>query len=305
MKTLVTAKMNPDLENFSSCLAYASFLCQTRTSDSFDAKFKEKVSLDAEYMAKITGLSPEKYILKPTDDKYKSYILLGDDNQREFPKRVIREDVIERIDNIQHEDFVDFPYAQYQYEKVASIATLIAEKYFFSRSATISSENGILLLAAICLGTGNFKSSSTTFRDIRMKNWLIEEEKIDVDICKRMLNWRSDFIENFLEEVVKSEIKQVKLKNGKKFRLLELLTMDAENLAMRKDELLRYINAMKGKEDSIILIQDVKKGTTRIISTNDTFYDILRNIGFGGKKLKGILQTEKLVDQGTILSHLI
>ncbi|HRN86282.1 MAG TPA: DHH family phosphoesterase [Candidatus Dojkabacteria bacterium] len=244
MKTLITAYENPDLDGTACAYAYAEFL--NKNGRNVVAGVFGKPHREAQYVF-------DKFSIEPINDANKlnqeidSIIIVDASDIRGLSDKINPEKVIEIIDHRKVNEADNFSNAKVQIELVGSAATLIAEKFYESRTS-ISKESAVLLYSAIVSNTINFKANVTTERDHKMAEWLLSQFEQPDNYIHEMFKFKSKFTQPLSEiiegdfstpefEGIKVGIAQLEIINAKQFveeNLVEITNI-LNNLKIARD----------------------------------------------------------------------
>ncbi|HRN71056.1 MAG TPA: DHH family phosphoesterase, partial [Candidatus Woesebacteria bacterium] len=195
MKTLITAYENPDLDGTACAYAYAEFL--NKNGGDVVAGIYGKIHREAQFVF-------DKFDIKPLADADKlnneidSIIIVDASDIRGLSDKINPAKVIEIIDHRKVNEADKFPNAKVQIELVGSAGTLIAEKFYESRTS-ISKESAVLLYSAIVSNTINFKANVTTERDHKMAEWLLSQFELPDNFVHEMFKFKSTFTQPLAE----------------------------------------------------------------------------------------------------------
>ncbi len=183
----ITCYVNPDLDGFACVVAYTEFLNKNgilATPAIFGNPQEEAVYImkrfNFKYPDPIKTLKNENKIVLVD-----SSIISGIDRSIDPLK------VVEIIDHRQVNDSLKFTNAKIQIDLIGSAATMIAER-FFNTKTDISYESAVLLFGAIISNTLNFQAPLTSNRDREMAKWLGEKTGLPETFTHEMFLAKSD-----------------------------------------------------------------------------------------------------------------
>lgn len=181
LKTLITAKVNPDLDGVACTYAYSQLLA-AQGKDVVGALFGTPQP-EARFLIDKFHINDIKF---NSSQSFAQFILVDASHIKGMPEIVRATDVIEAIDHRQLDDGEQvLPNAVIQNELIGAAATLITEKYYNS-SIPISVNAAILLYGAIYSNTLNFKVEMTSQRDYQAVAWLKQQTSIPNDLIYQM-----------------------------------------------------------------------------------------------------------------------
>ncbi len=176
--TLVTPKINPDMDGVASALAYANIY-------SAEAVFFGELQPEPQLVLEKLDMDVEMNVKKAWD----LFVIVDASSLRGMPEVIRREDVVEVIDH-RKVDLTQvrrlFPNARIQIELVGAAATLVAERL----KEAPEKELAILIYCAIISNTLNLKSCTTTKRDIKIMKKMLEVAPKAEEIAKKCLPTR-------------------------------------------------------------------------------------------------------------------
>jgi manganese-dependent inorganic pyrophosphatase len=291
--TFITAKIVPDLDGVACAVAYAEYL----NAKGVESKviFEDHVNFEAKYVSTQLGISN---LISDKDAKFNSednFILVDFCEKYGLPTFIEPSLVIELIDHREFPAFDYYPNAKWRVEKVGAAATLIAEFYYFDKKIVINPITATLLLCAIYSNTVNFKSENTTFRDIRMRDWLATVAS-DPKLPEKMFDFKSRYIFENLEEVLGDELKIMINKEGKKIIIFQLETSDSKLILENKQTVEAKLKKLLPEaEIYYLLIQDEQRGNTLILSSDSSLSERLISKGLNLHIHEDIIVLENLM----------
>jgi manganese-dependent inorganic pyrophosphatase len=188
-KLLITPYGNPDLDGTACAFAYAEFLRKEgkdAVANIFGTPHREaQFVLDT---FKIPSFVDAEAIVSDVD----GIVIVDASDIRGLSGKIKPEQVVEIIDHRKINEASKFPNAKIQIELVGSAATLIAEKFYNSKTF-ISQEAAALLFSAIISNTINFQAKVTTERDHKMADWLRTKFPLLDNYVHEMFSFKSQF----------------------------------------------------------------------------------------------------------------
>ncbi|MFA6382266.1 MAG: DHHA2 domain-containing protein [Candidatus Buchananbacteria bacterium] len=195
IKLLVTPYKNPDLDGTACAFAYAEFF--QKNDKAVVAAIFGTPHREAQFVLNkfnIPALADAEAVINEVDE----IIIVDASDLRGLSDKIKPEKVIEIIDHRKINEAYTFPNAKAQIELVGSAATLIAEKFFNSKTA-ISQESAALLFSAIISNTINFQANVTTERDHKMADWLKTNFSVPPNYIHEMFLDKSQFKKSLKE----------------------------------------------------------------------------------------------------------
>lgn len=187
-KTLVTAKVNPDLDGTACSLAYAHLLNQ-KGIEAQGGVFGYPQS-EVEYFIEKQGI---KIPILSEDSQYENFILVDASSMKGMPEVVRAENVVEVIDHRKAEAEKEFPNAKIQIELIGAAASLIVERFIESKIVP-TLDQAKLLYGAIFHNTLNFISSNVDDKDRKAIEFLEKEFNLKKDLAQEMFQYSTDKI---------------------------------------------------------------------------------------------------------------
>lgn len=240
--SLVTAKINPDLDGVASAYAYSRLLQkqqQNATEGIFGHPHVEVQYLIDRFQIDDIAYSPSGH--------FDSFILVDASDVAGMPQVIRPEDVIEVIDHREfHRAKELFPRAKIQIEKVGAAATQIAERYQ-NANVSIDRNSAILLYGAIYSNTLHLKASVTTQRDQSAIEWLQKQTQIPQGLIHDMFVAKTEAASRSVENVLQSDWKEFIL-DSKCIGIaqLEVLQLD-DFIRDYLDQILKVLDDLKQK----------------------------------------------------------
>lgn len=203
-KTLVTAKVNPDLDGTSCTLVYSDLLNQT-------GKQAEGI-ITGSPQSEVKYFIDKHNIQIPTrqdelTDNWSEYILVDASSIKGMPKVVVPNKVIEVIDHRTGEPEKEFPNAKIQNELIGAAATIIVER-FIKAGKKIQPDHSKLLYGAIYHNTLNFIATNTTQRDKDATLYLEQTYKLDNSIIREMFDYATREVEGDVKTALENDAKE-------------------------------------------------------------------------------------------------
>ncbi len=234
---LITSYPHPDLDGLAGAFGYAEFL--TKTGQQAEVGMLGKVNDESQYILDTFNI-PSVKIIQDTE-QYNKIILVDTSN---LNKNFDPNKVIEIIDHRKDNEAEKFSNAKIYIELVGAAATLVVEK-FIEHNIFISKESAILLAGAIISNTLNFKSNTTTDRDIKAFEWLKSQIKIPENFAKDLFNSKSDLAGPKLEQVIRDDFISFTV-NKTKVGIAQIEIFNMDNLIKdREEEIIKILNQLK------------------------------------------------------------
>jgi inorganic pyrophosphatase/exopolyphosphatase len=275
MDILVTSYSNPDLDGTASAIGYAEFL-RKNNKDAIVAIFG-KPHREAQFALRTfnipTPLSAEKLI--PDVNKI---VIVDASSMTGLVTSIDPCKVIEIIDHRKSHDAYEFSNAKIQIEQVGSAATLVAERFYNSKTE-ISEASAALLFSAIVSNTINFKAKVTTERDHKMADWLKTKFFIPNNYVYEMFADKSKF--NIpLKDVIIEDFAPIKLSVNFGIAQLEIINVEdfiKKNLAELKSILL---SLKKERKTDVLFLTciDIEKGFNMLVVVDDRTKNMLEKV---------------------------
>ncbi len=204
VKTLVTAKINPDIDGTACALAYSNLLNQIG-QDTESILFGSPQAETQYFVTQHNITIPT----KPDgfDGGWDNFILVDMSDVKGMPKTVSVEKVIEIIDHREGEPEKSFPNAKIQSELIGAAATLIVER-FIANNRELSIDQAKLLYGAIYHNTLNFTASNTSDRDRSAVQYLKQKFNFDKGLPQEMFLYATDRILTDIPRALKEDAKQ-------------------------------------------------------------------------------------------------
>lgn len=239
-KTLITAKVNPDLDGVACTYAY-SYLLNKQGLNVVGGVFGQPHP-EAQYLINRFQIDD---INNNPQDSFDKFILVDASDIKGMPSVVRAEDVIEAIDHRKADDISRIlPNAKIQNELIGAAATLITEK-FYDCQITISQNAAILLYGAIYSNTLNFKVEMTNKRDYQAVEWLRTQTEIPDGLIHQMFLEKTKSISNNLQEVLSNDFKSWII-NNQTFGVAQLEVVQlSEIIQVYYEQIIEVLNKLK------------------------------------------------------------
>jgi len=155
----------------------------------------------------------------------------------------------------------------YRNEPVGSTATIIAEMFREKMTEPPAGIAGILC-GAIISDTINFKSPTSTAKDIDTASWLSEVADIDMDaFAVEMFEYSSSIKNLSVEEIVNNDFKDYDI-GGSKVGIGQVNTTELRSLKKMREDILRFMKSLAGENNYnlvMLLISDIIEEETRVL----------------------------------------
>lgn len=173
---LIIPPENPELDGVAAAFGYSEFLKKHEESPAA-AAFGEPDQKSKYLLDRIEeSISDASYHLYSMEE----IVLVDASHMRQLSTRIKPGDVVEIINNEDDEVQELFEEAEKNIKDVASVSTIIAEK-FREDDTEMSDEAAMMLYGAIIDATDDLESEHTTDRDREMAEWLKEDLEIEDD----------------------------------------------------------------------------------------------------------------------------
>lgn len=300
--TYITGKILPDLDAVACAIAYANYLTKKNPKETYEPIFQEDIIFEAKFVLESLKITPNIY-LKTTKLEEANYIMVDFSASAGLPGFVIPDKVSEVIDHRDFPEYELFKNSKWRVDRVGAAATIIAEFFYFDKTVSLDPITATLLLCAIYSNTVNFKSSNTTFRDLRMRDWLTSVCD-DSSLPRLMLEYKSDYIINNLEKVLLEEKKTNTFQNGQTFSLYQIETSKTEAILANRAEIVKRLAVMDPLiRYNYLLIQDEKNGKTDIISNDQLQSDAFLRVGLSGKSVEDYWEVDKIMMRKQLIPY--
>lgn len=306
-KILITAKINPDLDGVACAYAYAVFLNSVDKENEYIAGIYGQPQIEARYLLDRFNIK-EGLSFNPGME-FDKFILVDASALKGMPEVIRAQDVIEVIDHrLTNRAAEIFPNARVQIDPVGAAATLIFEK--IKTAGLLLDRNGAcLLLGAIYSNTLNFLSDVTSQRDrdavkILENNY---QKEIPVNLIEEMLTYKSEYIENNLQECIFIDFKIFPAQNNLGIAQLEAFDLNAI-VKEKLPEIKEILNGLKNHHDLNCLFltaADLKNGYNIFLTIDEPSEALLsKALGLSFNK-EGIAKNNKLLLRKQILPLLV
>jgi inorganic pyrophosphatase/exopolyphosphatase len=290
MKILITCSKKPDVDGVACSIALSQYYNLKNTDNEYEYGFQSYGHIEGKYVLEELRID---YKLINSSKKYDKFILTDLSEIAGMPEIVTPEDVVEVIDHRLFPEYDNFPQAKFRVEPVGAAATQIAELYYFDNLKP-SVETSQLLACAIVSNTNNFLANTTTFRDRRIFNWLINKCNATQDFTEKMLAFKTQYTLENLDEVLISDLKT--LPAYQFFQLEVLDSRDIRTVLESGNLLTRLAN----NKSYVLAIQDMKAGKT-YFQTNDLYLDENLATQITTTKISNFHEFDKIYMRKTII----
>ncbi len=284
---LVTSYVNPDLDGAACVFAYSEFLNKMGTKA--EAGIIDEPQEEAKYLFERFAIELPRRIA--SDGEYQKVILVDASEPGVFGDSIAPEKVVEIVDHRQAHEAEKFPNAKVQIELVGAAATLIAEK-FFRENVAISKQAATLLFGAIVAKSLNFRSSTTTNRDIETAARLNEIAGLPENFWRELFAAKSDLAGSKLEKRMIEDLAE-KSFGAVKVGISQIEMIGAERLVEeRQREIIDVLNKLQTdlKLDFIFLnTVELEQGFNILVSGHEPTKRLLEkilNLKFDGDAMK-------------------
>ncbi len=236
-KTLVTAKVNPDMDGVASSYAYAELYGATPV-------FYGALLPEPHFVLRELKITP----LMNLDKWEGNFVIVDASSMRGMPSVIDPCRVIEVIDHrfVAPQEVKElFPNARVQIELVGAAATLLAER-FEEVGKEPSEKVASLIYCAIISNTLNLNTRNTTFRDKKILSKMRKLAPLSKKIAEEMLRYKTKYIEENLEEVIRNDFKWWEIKN-EKIGIAQLEVYKADNILDRTEDIIRILKDLKSE----------------------------------------------------------
>lgn len=261
---LVTTYTNPDLDGFAAAITYAEFL--NKKGRKAQAGFLGRYNAEVLFAADRFGIVLPEPLSSIGD--FEEIVLVDVSDLKRLPSDFPANKVKEVIDHREIFDAAAFPQAQFQIDKMAISATIVAEK-FKQENIEIDSAMNTLLTAAIACHTLNFQTA--TERDKTIFQWLDQKQKLPEDFIRGVFQVKSDLTGEKLKQNLIEDFKWFDIA-GRKIGIAQLQTVLAEELiGSRQREILEALHEIQtsfGTDSIFLLVQDLEKSKTFFVTAD-------------------------------------
>lgn len=297
-KTLITAKVGPDLDGVACIYAYEKYLNDPRKIGGvFGVPDPE-----AWYMIERLGIQDIRY--DPAED-FEHVILVDASNLAGMPKQTTHENVVEVIDHREQPTVEeDFPNAKIQNDMVGAAATLVAEKFY--DKGEIDKNSATLLYGAIYSNTLNLKSTNTTDRDREAARWLAEKIAMPENLVRQMFESKSKIIEKDLEKILDADAKGLTM-HGKKIDIIQIEVVGLKALVdSNKGRIISSLRKIKANDklDGIFLTAVDLEDSFNLFISEDEFVKGWLEEALGVKFDGDVARSDELILRKQIIPKL-
>lgn len=275
-KILVTCYVDPDLDGTAGAVAYAEYL--TKNGSDASAGIMGEMHDEAKYIFKRFNFSFP--IAVKNDVGYDSVVLADASDMKGLEGNIDPNKVVEIIDHRKVNEAHLFPNAKVQIEMVGAAATLVAEKFYNSKTE-ISKMSATLLYGAVVSNTLNFKATLTTERDVQMAKWLKEQAGLDDNFWKELFVAKSDLSGGKLKTRMEGEFANFEI-SGKRFGIVQVEIVNVEELVSgRLSEILENLKNIRLSNRLDFIFQttiDLENGRNVFTTEDIEAQDILKSV---------------------------
>lgn len=286
MKTLVTTKINPDLDGIACALAYADFL--NKTGQPAEAFLFGNLQPEIKFFKERLGIKIPQF---NDSGNWENFVLVDASSMKGMPYAVQKEKVIEIIDHREGEPEKEFPKAKIQNELIGAAATLVTEK-FMARGILPEADHAKLLFSAIFHNTLDFLSSNSSERDREAVKFLTEKFELKREIIDKMFEFSTKEISHNLKQAILDDAKEVVGRS--KINALQLIVFGFDFLSLESElfKILTQIDLETGASWSFLNLVDLKLKQSFVYASNQT-----------GVVALGSIYNQSFVGQKIILSN--
>ena len=223
-RTLVTAKVNPDIDGTASLLAYAHFL-KEHGQDVEGLVFGSLQPETQYFIEKHDVFVPREF--NNGENHWDNYILVDASSMKRMPKVVVADRVIEIIDHREGEPEKEFSRANIQNELIGAAATLVTERFMKDTIKPLPG-HAKLLYGAIYHNSLNFTASNASPRDRHAAAFLEQEFGFKEQMIHEMFLYATDWINNNIEQALRDDAKEYDI--GIPIRAYQLVVYGSEIL---------------------------------------------------------------------------
>jgi inorganic pyrophosphatase/exopolyphosphatase len=305
MEILITPKINPDLDGFACAYAYAQLLNIIDKENHYTAGIYGTPQIEARFLLEKFSIK-EGFILNPTT-LFDKFIIVDASDIKGMPEVIRSQDVIEVIDHREiHQATEIFPQAKIQIEIIGAAATLIFEKLKLL-NFSIDKNSLYLLLGAIFSNTLNFKSDLVSPRDRVAVQSLSNDYGLSIpdDLIDDMFRYKTEYIENNLEEVINSDFKI--FNDGLGIAQLEGFDLDII-ISNKFSEIASILQKIKEKNNLVYIFltaADIKNGYNIFLTIDENTQNLLSKLDGLSFEKTGIAKNNKLLLRKQILKYLM
>lgn len=227
-KTLVCAKVNPDLDGTACTLAY-SYLLNEMGNNSDGLIFGEPQS-EVNYFSEIHKIQIPLYSKRIKND-WDSFVLVDASSIKGVPELVKADKVMEIIDHRVSKPEKEFPNAKIQNELIGAASTIVVER-FIKENIIPTSDQAKLLYGAIFHNTLNLISSNTNGRDKSAILYLENEFGLKRRLIEEMFTYSTKEIEKDPVSALEKDAKE--FGEGNKISAFQLIVWGTKFLIVRR-----------------------------------------------------------------------
>ncbi len=268
MATYIFGHKNPDTDSICSAIAYAEFKTKNGEKDVVAARIGNINNETKFVLEKFHMDTP--IVLK--DSTGKKMILVDHNQEAQSIDNRDKGEVVEVLDH-HNINFASAGTIPFLIESVGATSTIIANKYFDTKTQLDEKIAGILL-ASIVSDTIIFKSPTTTEKDKITAQKLAkllsikDIQSFGIEMFKAKSVWGKMTAEDILE----MDRKEYDM-SGSKVSITQVETVDYKDLVPRKKELLAELSRIKEIRNlnlSVLLITDIIKEGCLLLAVGDT-----------------------------------
>ncbi len=274
-KTLVTPKINPDLDGTSCALAYA-YLLNEHGPYAEGLVFGAPQS-EVSYFVEQHGISVPTRSEECTDG-WTHFVLVDASSTKGMPGAVIPEQVVEIIDHrAGGSPEKEFPNATIQNELIGAAATLVTER-FMKQGLHPLPDHAKLLYGAIYHNSLNFLSSNTHRRDREAALFLETAFGLSPTIPREMFDYATQRIEADVYRALEDDAKE--FGRGYTIGAFQLIVAGANILKQRGvlEEATQNLSKEMEADWSFLNIVDIERGGSVLYVTDKKGTAPLENI---------------------------
>ncbi len=292
-KIYIFGHKNPDTDSICSSLVMEKF--DKNLGLDVEARRLGNVNEETQYVLDYLGIAaPE--LLEKVEEGQK--VVLVDHNEFNQSAEGIEEAEIQMV--IDHHRIADFKTKSplyYRAEPVGCTSTILYKK-FKEDGMNIERQEAVLMLSAIISDTLLLKSPTTTEEDKKALLELAEIAKIDVNTYGiEMLKAGTNLDKFSEEELINLDAKKSE-KNGKKFVIAQVNTVNIPDVLKRKEKLEQVIEQEIQKNNIslfVFAITDILNSNTQIIVLGQE--TVAAEKGFGKKLEDNMMFLEGVVSR--------
>ncbi len=263
-KILIFGHKNPDTDSICSSMVMEKF--DKNLGFNVEAVRLGNVNKETQYVLNYLGIEAPRLIEKVNEGQK---VVLVDHNEFNQSADGIENSIIETV--VDHHRIADFKTKEplyYRAEPVGCTATILYKK-FKEENMKIEKKEAVLMSSSIISDTLLLKSPTTTEYDKNALKELAEIAQIDVNTYGiDMLKAGTDLADFSAEQLINIDAKSFE-KNGHKFAIAQVNTVDISDVLKRKDELKDAIGKEIQKQNLelfVLAITDVLNSSSEILS---------------------------------------